>query len=311
MQSRSATDPRRFAIVRLRVAACLAALLLAPAAASCGKAPPGRPAGGAEKLSGLCFSPYVRGSPAGDDTIGRGTIARLLEVIAPHTRGIRTFTSLGSGLESARLARKAGLVVAAGCNIESDAGANEAQVEGLMDLCRSGYADLAVVGEETLYFGFADEAALLGYMRRLKTTGVKVTTSETWGELIGHPAVIAECDVLLANMFPYWEKVPVSKAVEYLDSCYRKLRNKSRGKKIVVETGWPTAGETRGEAVAGPENARAFLEGFRSWARANGVEYYYFEAFDEPWKARSEGAVGAHWGIWRSDGRLKPYLRGR
>ena len=311
MHSRPATAPRRSAAARLRIAAHLGAVFLALAGASCGRVPAGSPAGGAEKLSGLCFSPYVRGSPAGNDTVSGGEIARLLAVIIPHAGGIRTFSSLGSGLESARQARGTGLVVAAGCNIESDAGANEAQVEGLMDLCRSGYADLAVVGEETMYFGFTDEAALLGYMRRLKTTGVKVTTSETWGELIGHPAVLAECDVVLANMFPYWEKVSISEAVEYLDSCYRRLRREARGKKIVVETGWPTAGETRGAAVASPANARAFLEGFRAWARANGVDYYYFEAFDEPWKAKGEGEVGAHWGIWRSDGKLKPSMRGR
>lgn len=262
------------------------------------------------KLSGLCFSPYVEGSPSRDDTVTEASIARLLDIIAPHTGGVRTFTSLGSGLESARAARQRGLRVAAGCNIESDAAANEAQVNGLIQLCRSGYVDLAVVGEETLYFKFLDEAALLGYMRRVKETGVRVTTSETWGELIGHPSVIQECDVLLANMFPYWENVGIAGALDYLDSCYRKLKKAAGGREIVIETGWPSAGETRGNAVADPENARTYLEEVTRWALAEHVAYYYFEAFDEPWKAGSEGQVGAHWGIWQSDGTLKPSMIG-
>ncbi|MGD9213108.1 MAG: hypothetical protein PVI90_20165, partial [Desulfobacteraceae bacterium] len=33
--------------------------------------------------------------------------------------------------------------------------------------------------------------------------------------------------------------------------------------------------------------------------------YFYFEAFDEPWKADYEGLQGAHWGIWTSNGIMK------
>lgn len=262
------------------------------------------------KLSGLCFSPFVTDSPASGATITPELIDGLLTTVAPHTEGIRTFSSSGIGLETARLAKAKGLRVAAGCNIEGDEAADDAQVQALIDLCRSGYADLAVVGEEALYFKFVTEAKLIEYMRRVKTAGVKVTTSETWGELIGHPSVIRECDLLLANMFPYWEKVDITHAVEYLDRCYKKLEASARGKEIVVETGWPTEGETTGKAVASPTNARKFLEGFSDWAAANKVGYYYFEAFDEPWKATREGAVGAHWGIWQSDGQLKPSMEG-
>jgi exo-beta-1,3-glucanase (GH17 family) len=39
------------------------------------------------------------------------------------------------------------------------------------------------------------------------------------------------------------------------------------------------------------------------------ADYYYFEAFDESWKAAYEGPQGAHWGSWTQDGTLKPGMQ--
>jgi hypothetical protein len=38
------------------------------------------------------------------------------------------------------------------------------------------------------------------------------------------------------------------------------------------------------------------------WAEADGVEMFYFAAFDEAWKVGAEGDVGAYWGLWDKDG---------
>ena len=77
----------------------------------------------------------------------------------------------------------------------------------------------------------------------------------------------------------------------------------------MVETGWPSGGDVNGDAVPGPENAARYLADFMSWSEARGVDYFYFEAFDEPWKAQREGSVGANWGIWDNDGLLKEPMK--
>jgi exo-beta-1,3-glucanase (GH17 family) len=41
------------------------------------------------------------------------------------------------------------------------------------------------------------------------------------------------------------------------------------------------------------------------WAEDEGIEVFYFAAFDEAWKVGAEGDVGAYWGLWDKDGRLK------
>lgn len=77
------------------------------------------------------------------------------------------------------------------------------------------------------------------------------------------------------------------------------------------ETGWPTTGGTDYEAArAGTNLAATFYSqgpcGMLDW----GVNVFYFEAFDEPWKPASVGANGqpadeTHWGAMNADRSLK------
>lgn len=59
------------------------------------------------------------------------------------------------------------------------------------------------------------------------------------------------------------------------------------------ETGWPTdGGSSYGAAHAGTDNAHTYFKegvcGMIAW----GVNTFYFEAFDEPWKPHSVGDSG-------------------
>lgn len=254
---------------------------------------------------GMCFSPYVHYPPTAPG-LSRGTVEMMLRMMKPFTRRIRTFSSLGDAATAARAARKMGFKVAAGADLGRDQAHNRKQIDGLKELARQGTIDLAVVGEENLYFHFVSEAELLGYMREVKQSLVPVTTSETWREIVSHPAVAAECDVILANAFPYWEKVPIDNSVPYLEAVFAKLKEIAGTRDVILETGWPSEGQDIGPAVANPENAARYLRLFRSWAARYKVKYFYFEAFDEPWKAAVEGPAGANWGLWTSDLQPKP-----
>jgi exo-beta-1,3-glucanase (GH17 family) len=57
------------------------------------------------------------------------------------------------------------------------------------------------------------------------------------------------------------------------------------------------------------DQAIARLRAFLEWADRTGVEYFWFEGSDEPWKARYEGARGACWGLTDAAGVLKPVFR--
>ena len=89
------------------------------------------------------------------------------------------------------------------------------------------------------------------------------------------------------------------------------------------ETGWPgqglefsvpsmefsnlaTDGSDYGSAIASTENAKTFFKEGVCAALAWGIDVFYFEAFDEPWKPKSIGDTGSsgdetHWGAYNAD----------
>lgn len=266
-------------------------------------------------LDGLAFAPWEDGQdPTAGAVASEEQIARRLRRIARYTEAVRTFGST-HGLERVpALARRRGLAVAAGAWLGSDPVANRAEVDALIANTLAGDVSLAIVGVEVLLRGDLTEGELLGWVQEVKDalvgTNVPVTTADTWGVLLAHPSVIAACDVVAANVYPYWEGMGVEGAVAALDDHHRSLVQAAGGKEVLIaETGWPSAGDAVGAAVPSAENAALYFASVRTWARAEAVRVFYFAAFDEAWKDRVEGPQGAHWGIADSSGTLKPGMR--
>ncbi|HCU38476.1 MAG TPA: hypothetical protein DGT21_24575, partial [Armatimonadetes bacterium] len=113
----------------------------------------------------------------------------------------------------------------------------------------------------------------------------------------------------LVHLHPYWGGTAIEDAVALVLQQYAQLRDRYPSKRVVIgETGWPSDGETVGEARPSAENLRAFAGEFVRRANDADIEYFLFEVFDEAWKTSAEGVVGAHWGLYRSNGRLKEVL---
>lgn len=257
------------------------------------------------KNHGFCFSPYLKEDPTNGGTVSQARIASLLNKVSPYASWLRTFCSTGDWANMPQLVKSRGMFLAAGCDLYTDYAYNEEEIEGLIAQVRTGKVDIAVAGDETLYEGILTEDELIDYIRRVKVAGAPTTSSDSWDNLLSHPRVMAECDVIIVNIYPFWEGVDISQAVDYLASVYNEVKAAAGNKEVVVETGWPTAGDAQGRAVPSLKNARTFLSSFISWAQSNNVRYFYFEAFDEKWRASYEGTVGAHWGLWNSNAALK------
>jgi cellulose synthase/poly-beta-1,6-N-acetylglucosamine synthase-like glycosyltransferase len=116
---------------------------------------------------------------------------------------------------------------------------------------------------------------------------------------ISNPQLAQHVDYIAVHLLPYWEGVGVETAVDYLAARVEDLERAFPGKTIVIaEVGWPSGGRIRDAAVASTSNEALFLRRFLERARKEGYLYYIMEAFDQPWKARYEGAVGAYWGVY-------------
>ena len=108
------------------------------------------------------------------------------------------------------------------------------------------------------------------------------------------------------HLLPYWEGVDVDHAVEYSLAQYKRLQRTFPHKAIVIaEIGWPSRGRTRESAVASDANEALFLRRFLHRAEHEQIVYYVMEAFDQPWKAYMEGAVGSYWGVYDVERRPK------
>lgn len=262
-----------------------------------------------EKVFGLDFGPYTAGPGPGQ--ISARQVRRRLQLVASYTRWVRTF-GCGLGLAATgAIAHEFGLSVALGASLSPNMAQNDLELSCLIRHINAGDVDLAIVGSETLLRAELSAATLVAYIDRVKRatagSGVQVATADTDHELLATPSVIDASDIVLANIYPYFDGVSVTDAISDVASRYRLLQAAATSKRIrISESGWPSCGATIGQALPSPANAAVYFQSFQSWAQSNDVEAYYFEALDEPWKAAYEGAAGACWGIADRHGTLKP-----
>ena len=259
------------------------------------------------RLHGLSFSPYLEGQAPGVE-ISEVQIRERLDVIAPYCRWIRTFSGTEGNQATPRIAHEFGLKVMVGVGLGKDRERNELELANGLQIANAGDADILAVGNEVLLRGDLDEDELLDYISRARDAapGVPIGYVDAYFLFEEHPRLVQACDVILINCYPFWEHCPIEYGVAYMKEMYRRAVAVANGKKVIIsETGWPTQGEAFGDSVPGYENGLNYFLEAASWANGNNVDMFYFSSFDESWKVGDEGDVGAYWGLWDEDGRLK------
>ena len=261
----------------------------------------------ARGVHGLCFSPYLEGQQPGSQ-VSAEQIRQRLALIKPHTGWVRSFSCTDGHEQTPRIAHELGMKTLVGAWLGTDAAINEREIQGVIELARAGHADIVAVGNEVLLREDLSEDALLACLQRVKDAlpGVPVGYVDAYYLFEKHPRVTAACDVVLTNCYPFWEGCPRDAALAYMQSMVARTRAAAPGKRIVIsETGWPDQGSAFHGAVPSREGAMRYFVDTCRWAHDEGVEVFYFAAFDEAWKVGAEGDVGAFWGIWDKDGVLK------
>ncbi len=261
----------------------------------------------ANGIHGISFSPYIEGQGPGTE-ISEAQIRERLSIIEPHVDWVRSFSCTEGNEAIPRVACDNGLKTMVGVWLESDLENNEKELANAIEVARAGHADIVAVGNEVLLRGDLSEDELIDYIHRFKKAvpGVDVGYVDAYFEFVDHPRVTDACDVILANCYPFWEGCSAEYALIYMKDMYRRAVAVAKGKKVIIsETGWPSVGTPTGAAVPSHANAiRYFLNAYK-WAEEEGIEIFYFSSFDEDWKVGDEGDVGAYWGLWDKDGRLK------
>ena len=258
-------------------------------------------------LHGICFSPYREHQDI-DDTLSERQIVERMEIVAPYTKWVRSFSCTGGNEHIPKAARAKGLKTMVGAWIGDDKKENDKEITSLIRLAKKGLVDIAVVGNETLMRNDVSEQHILDYLAEVKKAlpEVKVGYVDAYYQFIQRPKLVDACDVLLINCYPFWEGCKIEFASSSLNEMYQATKNIANGKPVIVtETGWPNQGNDVGKSKPSPQNAMDYFVNAHLWAALEKAPMFYFSSFDESWKVHHEGDVGSRWGIWDKNEKRK------
>ena len=258
-------------------------------------------------MHGLCFSPYEEGQEPGQQ-ITEKQIRRRMKIIKPYTKWIRSFSCTDGNELIPVIAKEFGIKTLVGAWLGNDANINKKEIAGLIKLAKDGYVDMAAVGNEVMYRKDLTEAELLAFMYEVKQAipNVPMGYVDAYYEFSKRPKITEACDVILANCYPYWEGCSQDYSLLYMKDMYHQALKAGKGKKVIItETGWPSFGEGLQGAEPSHENALKYFVNSQVWSKEDDIEMFYFSSYDESWKVGAEGVVGAYWGLWDKDEKLK------
>ncbi len=258
-------------------------------------------------VHGFCFSLYEDGQKPGD-IISAGQIRRRMQLLKPYTQWVRSFSCIEGNELIPQIAKELGIKTLVGAWLGTDEDKNQQEVENLIQLAKEGFVDIAAIGNEVLYRNDLSKDELLDVIRHVKKEipGIPVGYVDAYYEFVQHPEITELCDVILCNCYPFWEGTDYKYSLQHLQQMYQQAVAAGKGKRVIItETGWPGKGESLGNAVPSHINALKYFVNTQLWAIDENIEVFYFSSFDESWKVGAEGEVGAYWGIWDKNEKLK------
>lgn len=264
----------------------------------------------AGKVHCISYTPY-RGAETPFDESFQADPARIdadLALLSGMTDCVRTY-SVDQRLDAVvPIAEKYGLKVLLGIWIGRDDARNQKQIEHAIEVAKAHPRAIKaiIVGNEVLLRGEQPPEELIRYLTEVKkATGMPVTYADVTDFWVKAPIELSQAvDFVTIHILPYWENNPTSAkhGVDYLKSVLGEVAPMFPGKSIFIgETGFPSAGRERAEAIPSIVSQALYLRELAAYAQSIDLDYNLIEAFDQPWKRALEGTVGGHWGVFTTD----------
>ena len=146
---------------------------------------------------------------------------------------------------------------------------------------------------------------VIGYVREVKE-GISqpVTVADNYEWWIRDGAKLAaELDFIGVHTYPAWENKTIDEALAYtiknIEDVHKALPNKPI---VILEGGWATTGKEFAQQ-ANEANQKRHYDEIMQWSKKSNTTFFFFEAFDEPWKGDPTNLEGAekHWGLFNVD----------
>ncbi|CUM45909.1 uncharacterized protein AC631_05716 [Debaryomyces fabryi] len=188
------------------------------------------------------------------------------------------------------------MTLAMGVWIGSNETTNAQQITWMKELLQKYPRELfecIFIGNEVLFREEQTSKSLSEYIEDARSfaqeigyNDLPIGTSEI-GSLIDK-TLLKSCDIIGANVHPFFSGGDVETASQWaFDFVKYQIEPLNEGydtEIIITEVGWPYKGGEYEAAVADPKSFQIFLNDWVCDAYENNYGWYYFEAFDEPWK---------------------------
>jgi len=121
-----------------------------------------------------------------------------------------------------------------------------------------------------------------------------VVAVDTFLAILNNPSLCSASDYVAANAHAYFDgTIAASGAGAWVAQQSGNLAATCGGKAVLItESGWPSAGDPNGAAVASPANQATAKSSILS---SMGNKCVLFSAFDDAWKAPGQYDVEQHW----------------
>lgn len=235
-----------------------------------------------------------------------------------------------------------------GVFLGSDDSVNDRQIKQLYDILDDSATPRnvlagAIVGNELLYEKTFPPEKLTAIMTDVKHNltsrgiNIPVSTSDLGDNWTKAPQMLQTSDIIMSNIHPFFAGTPATEAAGWTYSFWsnndlKLTANNPSKKQIISEVGWPSeSGNDCGidpnsaknvpcpnptaGAVSGVNEMNEFMSTFVCQANGNNTGYFWFEAFDEPWKVQFDTPnsglppVEDHWGLMDVNRVLKPGIQ--
>ena len=263
------------------------------------------------KLQCVSYAPFAKDeSPFLFDNglvISSDRVREDLKLLSKYTDCIRTYSTVGLEMIPA-IARENNLKMLMGAWVSKDKVQTKQELDTLIKLASENQdiVKAVIVGNEVLLRGDTSDVQLLEYLKQVKAAlpNIKVTYADVWEFWLKHPAIKESTDFVTIHILPYWEDEPmgIKRAINHLADVRGEVESILKDKNILIgETGWPSEGRMREDAHPSKIYQALFVREFVKLAEEKNWDYNIIEAFDQPWKRMSEGAVGGFWGLFDKD----------
>ncbi len=291
---------------------------------------------GCKPFKVICYTGYRDGQmPTGAPGANEPTEAQVREdltLLLPLTQGIRTYGSnplLHDGGSVPKVADDLGLDLHMGiwiddplANATSTDATNMAALDASIGIVSAGHKSIKTVIISNEYLlrvrqmhpgdasaTAAAEARLVTYLKYVRSKvppSIPVVIGESYPDwLNASKALYDAVDIVMWHVHPWWQGVPIANAAAAAQTAHEQMLARMKALGItkperLAETGYPWA-EQHQDALGSEDNQAQYLHDLNQYSLKSGLEYWFFEGFDEAWKgagATGEGSVGAKWGMF-------------